>query len=126
MLCRRAEMGEPTSDGSSQDLAFYEEVLEACPRFPMPSSVCRIPAYSSFLPGRLAPNGWRVLLGFLALWRNVHSKNASPSCKDFFAAYTSHENPTPKRGWYHFPLRARKLITGLCSNCHSWRTDFCL
>ncbi|RWR80029.1 hypothetical protein CKAN_00863600 [Cinnamomum micranthum f. kanehirae] len=122
VLCRRAETDEPTCDDSSGDLAIYEEMLEAGLRFPMPSPICRILHYFSLTPGRLAPNGWRVLLGFLVLWRRVHNEDASPV--EFHAAYSLIESPAPNRGWYYLTPRGGKLVTGLRSNCHSWKSHF--
>ncbi|RWR88974.1 hypothetical protein CKAN_01801800 [Cinnamomum micranthum f. kanehirae] len=122
VLCRRAESDEPACDDSSGDLVIYEEMLEAGLRFPIPSPICSILRYFSLTPGRLAPNGWRVLLGFLALWRRVHNEDASPVA--FHAAYNLTESPAPNRGWYYLAPRGGKLLTGLRSNCHSWKTHF--
>ncbi|RWR85161.1 hypothetical protein CKAN_01401200 [Cinnamomum micranthum f. kanehirae] len=99
VLCRRAELDEPACDDSSSDLVIYEEMLEAGLRFPMFSCLCRILHYFSLTPGRLAPNGWSVLLGFLALWRRVHQEDAFPV--KFHAAYNLIESPAPNRGWYY-------------------------
>ncbi|RWR82221.1 hypothetical protein CKAN_01093300 [Cinnamomum micranthum f. kanehirae] len=120
VLCRRAEPDEPACDDSSGNLAIYEEMLEAGLRFPMPSPICSILRYFSLTPGRLAPNGWRVLLGFLALWRRVHNEDASPV--EFHAAYSLTESPAPNRGWYYLTSRGGKLLTSLRSNCHSWKS----
>ncbi|RWR97085.1 hypothetical protein CKAN_02649600 [Cinnamomum micranthum f. kanehirae] len=122
MLCRRAELDEPACDDSSGDIVIYEEMLEAGLTFPMSSCLCRILHYFSLTPGRLAPNGWRVLLGFLALWRGVHHEDASPV--EFHAAYNLIESPAPSRGWYYLTPRGGKLLTGLRSNCHSWKSRF--
>ncbi|RWR98179.1 hypothetical protein CKAN_02768600 [Cinnamomum micranthum f. kanehirae] len=122
VLCRRAKSDEPACDDSSGDLVIYEEMLEAGLRFPIPSPICSILRYFSLTPGRLAPNGWRVLLGFLALWRRVHNEDASPVA--FHAAYNLTESPAPNRGWYYLAPRGGKLLTGLRSNCHSWKTHF--
>ncbi|RWR92216.1 hypothetical protein CKAN_02142500 [Cinnamomum micranthum f. kanehirae] len=122
VLCRRAESDEPACDDSSGDLVIYEEMLEAGLRFPIPSPICSILRYFSLTPGRLAPNGWRVLLGFLALWRRVHNEDASPVA--FHAAYSLTESPAPNRGWYYLAPRGGKLLTSLRSNCHSWKSHF--
>ncbi|RWR92057.1 hypothetical protein CKAN_02124900 [Cinnamomum micranthum f. kanehirae] len=122
VLCRRSEPDEPACDDSSGDLAIYEEMLEAGLRFPMPSPICSILRYFSLTPGRLAPNGWRVLLGFLALWRRIHNEDASTV--EFDAAYSLTESPAPNRGWYYLTSRGGKLLTSLRSNCHSWKSHF--
>ncbi|RWR97121.1 hypothetical protein CKAN_02653700 [Cinnamomum micranthum f. kanehirae] len=122
VLCRWAELDEPACDDSSGDIVIYEEMLEAGLRFPISSCVCHILHYFSLTPGRLAPNGWRVLLGFLALWRRVHHEDASPV--EFHAAYNLIESPAPNRGWYYLTPRGGKLLTGLRSNCHSWKSRF--
>ena len=122
VLCRRAEPGEFADDDSSGDIVVYEEMLDAGLRLPMSSPICRILHYFSLTPGRLAPNGWRVLLGFLALWRRVHQEDASPV--EFHAAYNLSETPTPNRGWYYFTTKIGTVLTGQRSNCSGWKSRF--
>ena len=122
MLCRRAETGESASDDSSGDIVIYEEMLEAGLRFPIPHSVCDVLNYFSLTPGQLAPNGWKLLLAFLEPWRRVHHDDASPT--EFHVAYYPSETPATNRGWFYFTPMGGKLITGLSSNCHSWKSHF--
>ena len=122
MLCHWAETGESASDDSSSDIVIYEEMLEVGLRLPIPHPICDILNYFSLTPERLAPNGWKLLLAFLELWKRVHHDDASPT--EFHVAYYPSETPAPNRGWFYFTPRGGKLITGLSSNYHSWKSHF--
>ena len=126
VTCRRAEADESACCDSLDEIVLYEGILEAGLRFPIPGYICRVLEYFSLVPGKLAPNGWRVLLAFFALWRLTHGASAPPPFEEFLATYTLLENPIPHQGWYRFSPRAGKgkFITGLTSNNHQWKRKF--
>ena len=121
---RHAEADESACCDSSGEIIVYEGMLEAGFRLPIPGPICRVLGHLSLVPGRLAPNGWRVISGFFALWRLVHGATVPPPFEEFLATYSLSENPIPNRGWYRFTPRSGKFIGGLTSNLHKWKKKF--
>ena len=124
VLCRHEEADESACCDSLDEIVLYEGILEAGLRFPIPGPICRVLEHLSLVPGKLAPNGWRVILAFFALWRLVHDATVPPPFEEFLATYTLLENPTPHQGWYRFSPRSEKFIPGLTSNLHRWKKKF--
>ncbi|KQJ94586.1 hypothetical protein BRADI_3g11353v3 [Brachypodium distachyon] len=94
-------------------------------RLPLHPFVCDALAHFGVAPSQLAPNGWRVLVGFVVL---CHFRGAGapslPVFRHFFAL-----TPLPKgKGWYSF--RAREgvpaLFTGLPTSVKAWKEEFLL
>ncbi|KAB1209445.1 hypothetical protein CJ030_MR6G023776 [Morella rubra] len=53
------------------EIAFFEDVLEARARFPLMKDIWQLLRWFSLSPTQLSPNSWRLALGFFALWEKL-------------------------------------------------------
>ncbi|KAL5211360.1 hypothetical protein ABZP36_022207 [Zizania latifolia] len=104
-------------------ICVYAQAFAAGMRLPMHPFVSDALAHFGIAPSQLAPNGWRVLVGFAVLchFRGVGAPSL-PVFRHFFTMA-----PLPKgKGWYSF--RAREsvpaLFTGLPSSIKAWKEEF--
>uniref|UniRef100_A0A8R7QZI7 Transposase (putative) gypsy type domain-containing protein n=1 Tax=Triticum urartu TaxID=4572 RepID=A0A8R7QZI7_TRIUA len=89
----------------------YAHALEAGVRFPLPAFFCQTLSHFDLAPGQLTPDGWRVLVGFLAL---CHDASVPPSVAVFRHFFSLRS----RKGWYCFRCKegAGALVTGLGSS----------
>ncbi|VAI83234.1 unnamed protein product [Triticum turgidum subsp. durum] len=89
----------------------YAHALEAGVRFPLHAFFRDALNHFGLAPGQLAPNGWRVLVGFFALCHEAGVRPSVPLFRHFFKLLTV----TRKGGWYWFGCRAEAgvLFAGL-------------
>ncbi|KAM3194953.1 hypothetical protein ACQJBY_071174 [Aegilops geniculata] len=77
----------------------YAHMLETGVRFPLHGFFCEALTHFKLAPGQLSINGWRVLVGFVAL---CHEAGVPPSMallRHFFKLYNRND-------WYYFRCRA--------------------
>ncbi|CAM0913023.1 unnamed protein product [Alopecurus aequalis] len=90
-------------------VCLYAHALEAGMRVPLHSFFCDALAHFGIAPTQLAPNGWRIMAGFVVL---CHYAGVPPSLAVlrhfFFLRILDHKK---KGGWYTF--QSRKDIYGL-------------
>ncbi|XP_037463155.1 uncharacterized protein LOC119334717 [Triticum dicoccoides] len=102
----------------------YAHALEAGVRFPLHAFFRDALAHFGLAPGQLAPNGWRVLVGFFALCHEAGVRPSVPLFRHFFKLLTV----TRKGGWYWFGSRAEAgvLFAGLKYNKsdREWKGGF--
>ncbi|VAI71004.1 unnamed protein product [Triticum turgidum subsp. durum] len=89
----------------------HAHALEAGVRFPLPAFFCQTLSHFDLAPGQLTPDGWRVLVGFLAL---CHDASVPPSVAVFRHFFSLRS----RKGWYCFRCKegAGALVTGLGSS----------
>ncbi|KAM3194948.1 hypothetical protein ACQJBY_071169 [Aegilops geniculata] len=89
----------------------YADALEAGVRFPLHGFFCKTLSHFDLAPGQLTPDGWRVLVGFLAL---CHDASVPPSVAVFRHFFSLRS----RKGWYCFRCKegAGALVTGLGSS----------
>uniref|UniRef100_A0A453QVY2 Transposase (putative) gypsy type domain-containing protein n=2 Tax=Aegilops tauschii subsp. strangulata TaxID=200361 RepID=A0A453QVY2_AEGTS len=89
----------------------YAHALEAGVRFPLHGFFCKTLSHFDLAPGQLTPDGWRVLVGFLAL---CHDASVPPSVAVFRHFFSLRS----RKGWYCFRCKegAGALVTGLGSS----------
>lgn len=111
--------------GGGVPICVYAQAFAAGMRLPLHPFVSDALAHFGIAPSQLAPNGWRVLVGFAVL---CHFRGAGvPSLPVFRHFFTL--APLPKgKGWYSF--RAREsvpaLFTGLPTSIKAWKEEFLL
>ncbi|KAM3194952.1 hypothetical protein ACQJBY_071173 [Aegilops geniculata] len=102
----------------------YAHALEAGVRFPLHAFFRDALTHFGLAPGQLAPNGWRVLVGFFALCHEAGVRPSVPLFRHFFKVLTI----TRKGGWYWFGCRAEAgvLFAGLKYNKsdREWKGGF--
>lgn len=86
----------------------YAHALDAGLRFPLPAFVCDVLTHFRLAPGQLSPNGWQVLVAFVALCYEAGVRPSMTLLQHFFKLHNRH-------GWYWFRSResAGELFTGL-------------
>ncbi|KAL6898061.1 hypothetical protein ACP4OV_006657 [Aristida adscensionis] len=100
----------------------YAHALEAGMRLPLHPFVCEVLAHFGVAPSQLAPNGWRIMVGFLALCRNAGAQTPSLAVfRHFFALCVCRF-----KGWHCFRGKdtAGALFTGLPSFITGWKEGF--
>ncbi|KAM3207995.1 hypothetical protein ACQJBY_062966 [Aegilops geniculata] len=101
----------------------YAEALEAGMRVPLHGFFCDVLAHFGIAPTQLAPNGWRILAGFLVL---CHSAGVPPSLavfRHFFLlCVLSHKH----KGCYFFRSRDTSGLRfrGMPSCIKDWKNSF--
>jgi hypothetical protein len=99
----------------------YAQALEAGMRVPLHGFFCEVLAHFGVAPSQIAPNGWRVMAGFLVL---CHFAGVPPSLAVFrhFFSLCAHK----LKGWYWFRGKdsAGALIKGLPLSLKGWKEGF--
>ena len=52
-----------------EDVAFYESMLTTSLHFPIQPFIRELLDFLSLAPGQVAPNGWRVIISSMVMWR---------------------------------------------------------
>ena len=71
-------------------------------------------------PAQIAPNSWRIIIGFLSLCL-LHKRN--PTVNLFRACYSLKAHPDSD-WWYFSPKKGLQFIRGAPSSVHGWKTHF--
>ncbi|XP_077225446.1 uncharacterized protein LOC143858636 [Tasmannia lanceolata] len=117
----RAAIEGDRACNESQDLCIYEESLRAGLRFPLHPFFSAVLRYYGLAPAQVAPNSWRLLVGFLYL---VHGRLERSVTLSLFRA-CAHLKKHKEGGWIYISQRPeRKIITGIPSSIHSWKNRF--
>ncbi|XP_044436050.1 uncharacterized protein [Triticum aestivum] len=106
----------------------YAHALEAGMRVPLHPFFVDALNHFGLAPTQLAPNGWRIMAGFVVL---CHSAGVSPSLavfRRFFMLSTLPHSHKQKKGWYYFHPRSRDRsglrFTGLPESIKDWKRGF--
>ncbi|KQK19308.1 uncharacterized protein LOC100827841 [Brachypodium distachyon] len=101
----------------------YAHALEAGVRFPLHAFFCEALNHFSLAPGQLTPNGWRILVGFVALCHDAGVRPSLPVFRRFFSLLNREG-----KAWYYFRCKgaARALFTGLTNSKseREWKGGF--
>ncbi|KAF0901571.1 hypothetical protein E2562_003544 [Oryza meyeriana var. granulata] len=99
----------------------YAQALEAGMRVPLHPFVCEVLRHFGLAPSEVAPNGWRIMAGFLVL---SHHAGVPPSLavfRHFFKLCLFKLN-----GWYYFRGKdtVGMLFTGMPNHMKGWKEGF--
>ncbi|KAK0590400.1 hypothetical protein LWI29_026576 [Acer saccharum] len=88
-------------------------------RLPLHPFISRVLCHYKLAPSQLCPNGWRILVGTLALFRSMY--NDDPSLAEF--QYLNCLKANVCSGWYYFHPRPNvsKLILDLPDDNKNWK-----
>ncbi|XBH97858.1 uncharacterized protein LOC119341004 [Triticum dicoccoides] len=101
----------------------YAEALEAGMRVPLHGFFCDVLAHFGIAPTQLAPNGWRILAGFLVLCHSADVPPSLPVFRYFFLlSIVNHKH----RGCYFFRSRDNSGLRfkGMPSCIKDWKNSF--
>jgi hypothetical protein len=104
------------------DLVFYEKMLLARLRFPLPDIARELVLFLGVSPSQLTPNAWRYLLASFILWLTV--LGARMTIPEFFNIYRA---AYKREGVVEFTVRNNPIFIYLSqsySNNRGWRSDF--
>ncbi|KAL5224218.1 hypothetical protein ABZP36_010857 [Zizania latifolia] len=99
----------------------YAHALEAGMRVPLHDFVCEVLGHFGLAPSQIAPNGWRIMIGFIVL---SHHAGVPPSLavfRHFFSLCFF-----KLKGWYCFRGKdtAGVLFTSLPKSNKGWKESF--
>ncbi|KAI4976778.1 uncharacterized protein LOC123410791 [Hordeum vulgare subsp. vulgare] len=99
----------------------YAHALEAGMRLPLHRLFADVLTHFNIAPTQLAPNGWRIMAGFLVL---CHSAGVPPSLAVFRRFFLLRRKQTI--GWYFFQSRRGSGLrfTGLPDSIPGWKSRF--
>ena len=101
-------------------LEIYEDSLKAGLRFPFHPFVIKLMTQYNMCPAQIAPNSWRIIIGFLSLCL-LHKRN--PIVDLFRACYSLKGHPD--KDWWYFSLRKNlQFLRGIPSSVHRWKVQF--
>ena len=103
-------------------LGIYEDSLKADLRFPFHPFVIRLMTEYNICSAQIAPNSWRIIIGFLSLCL-LYKRN--PTVNLFRACYSIKSHPG-KDWWYFSPRKGFQFIRGLPLLSMDGRSSFYL
>ncbi|KAI4976775.1 hypothetical protein ZWY2020_050382 [Hordeum vulgare] len=101
----------------------YADALEAGMRFPLHGFFCDVLAHFGIAPTQLAPNGWRIMAGFLVLCHSAGVPLSLPVFRYFFLlSALSHKH----KGCYFFRSRddSGLRFKGMPNYIKDWKKSF--
>ncbi|XP_077229780.1 uncharacterized protein LOC143862603 [Tasmannia lanceolata] len=117
---REATEGDRACNESS-DVCIYDESLRAGLRFPMHPFFASVLQYYGLAPAQVAPNSWRLLIGFVYLIQGRLQRNLSVPLFHACAQLKRHKGG----GYIYISQHPEvKMITGIPSSIHLWRNRF--
>lgn len=121
-IMRAPKMGEKVSEPDEDELGFLYDALAASCRFPLIWEIRELLFLYSLASSHLAPNGWRLALGFFALWRWLFAEQNPKPWREFMYCYWIAKTG---EGMYHFQSRDKRgLFIGLPFNNKRWHEKF--
>ncbi|KAK1604675.1 hypothetical protein QYE76_028348 [Lolium multiflorum] len=104
-----------------RSVCVYAHALEAGMRVPLPGFFSDVLTHFGLAPSQLAPNGWRILSGFVVL---CHRAGVPPSLAVFRHFFLLVKFKL--RGWYFFRGKdaAGALFAGLPKSNKKWKDKF--
>ena len=107
------------------DVGFYEVDFQAGLRFPLQPFVRELLDYFSLAPGQVAPNGWRMIISCMVMWR-VNSNGRKDLTVDEFLFYYAPCQIALSLGFWTFKHRDMdtKIVQGLPLSNKIWKDGY--
>ncbi|XP_051204588.1 uncharacterized protein [Lolium perenne] len=103
----------------------YAHALEAGMRVPLHPFYRDALAHFGIAPTQLAPNGWRIMAGFLVLCRSAGVPPSIAVFRYFFGCLPLFSQKNKRKGWYFFRARDASLcFAGLPHRNTGWKHGF--
>ena len=108
-----------------EDVAFYEVTMTAELRFPVQPFIRELLDFLSLAPGQVAPNGWRVIIAFMVMWRECSNWLDDITVEEFLYCFEPSQIAA-SLGFWTFRNRDNsvKLVEGLPSSNRGWKDGY--
>ena len=108
-----------------EDVAFYEVTMTAELRFPVQPFTRELLDFLSLAPGQVAPNGWRVIIAFMVMWRECSNWLDDITVEEFLYCFEPSQIAA-SLGFWTFRNRDNsvKLVEGLPSSNRGWKDGY--
>ncbi|XP_077227709.1 uncharacterized protein LOC143860780 isoform X2 [Tasmannia lanceolata] len=114
---RLAEAGD-RAPNENVDVCIYEDSLKAGFRFPIHPFVMEVLRFYGLAPSQVAPNSWRIVVGFMYVMKEVLGRD--PSVEVFRRCYRPIRNRSDS--WIYLSKQSDiRFIDGLPSSIHGWK-----
>uniref|UniRef100_A0A2N9EZW6 Transposase (putative) gypsy type domain-containing protein n=1 Tax=Fagus sylvatica TaxID=28930 RepID=A0A2N9EZW6_FAGSY len=109
----------------TEDVTFYESTITAGLRFPVQSFIRELLDFLSLALGQVAPNGWRVIISSMVMWRECSDGLDDITVEEFLYCFESSQIAASP-GFWTFRNRdnAVKLVEGLPSSNRGWKDGY--
>jgi hypothetical protein len=109
----------------TEDVTFYESTITAGLRFPVQSFIRELLDFLSLALGQVAPNGWRVIISSMVMWRECSDGLDDITVEEFLYCFESSQIAASP-GFWTFRNRdnAVKLVEGLPSSNRGWKDSY--
>uniref|UniRef100_A0A2N9H2L5 Transposase (putative) gypsy type domain-containing protein n=1 Tax=Fagus sylvatica TaxID=28930 RepID=A0A2N9H2L5_FAGSY len=107
------------------DVAFYEADLKAGLRFPMQPFVRELLDFLGLAPGQVNPNGWRIIVSCMVMWRVSSNGSEDLTVDEFLFCYEPCQIAL-SRGFWTFKNRDAntRIVQGLPSSDRIWKDKY--
>uniref|UniRef100_A0A2N9J2C0 Transposase (putative) gypsy type domain-containing protein n=1 Tax=Fagus sylvatica TaxID=28930 RepID=A0A2N9J2C0_FAGSY len=100
-----------------EDVAFYESALTASLRFPVQPFIRELLDFLSLVPGQIAPNGWRVIISSMVMWRESSDGLDDVTVEEFLYCFEPTQIATSPDFWtFRNREVSMRLMDGLPSS----------
>jgi hypothetical protein len=108
-----------------EDVAFYESTLTAGLRFPVQPFIRELLDFLSLAPGQVAPNGWRVIISSIVMWKESSDGLDDIIMEEFLYCFEPSQIATSP-GFWTFRNRDNlvKLVEVLPSSNRGWKDGY--
>ena len=108
-----------------EDVALYESALTVGLRFPVQPFIRELLDFLSLAPGQVAPNGWRVIISSMVIWRECSDGLDDITVEEFLHCFEPSQIAASP-GFWTFRSREElvKLVEGLPSSNRRWKDGY--
>uniref|UniRef100_A0A2N9EY24 Transposase (putative) gypsy type domain-containing protein n=1 Tax=Fagus sylvatica TaxID=28930 RepID=A0A2N9EY24_FAGSY len=108
-----------------EDVALYESALTAGLRFPVQPFIRELLDFLSLAPGQVAPNGWRVILTCMVVWRECSDGQDDITVEEFLYCFEPSQIAASPGFWtFRNREESSKLVDGLPSSNRRWKDGY--
>jgi hypothetical protein len=125
VVLRIPESDEVACSSRYGDVAFYEADFNAGVRFPMQPLMRELLGRLNLVPGQLAPNAWRTVVGCMVMWKVLSDGKDDLTVDELLFCYKPYQIPA-SQGFWSLNMRQRglKLVVGTPSSNREWKDNF--
>ena len=108
-----------------EDVTLYESTLTASLRFPIQPFIRELLDFLSLAPGQVAPNGWRVIISSMVMWKECSDGLDDITVEEFLYCFKPSQIAA-SLGFWMFRNRDNlvKLVEGLPSSNRGWKDGY--
>uniref|UniRef100_A0A2N9HZC0 Transposase (putative) gypsy type domain-containing protein n=1 Tax=Fagus sylvatica TaxID=28930 RepID=A0A2N9HZC0_FAGSY len=115
-----------TDDESlSRDVTLYESASTAGLRFPVQPFIRELLDFLSLAPGQVAPNGWRVIITCMVIWRECSDGLDDITVEEFLYCFEPSQIATSPGFWtFRNKEESSRLVEELLSSNRRWKDGY--